>query len=331
MARFRTILPPIAFDFSISHQDDILSLGSCFAEHIGTRLAQFKFVSHLNPFGILYNPLSIADGLEYLLSKKEFTTSDIFLYQDLWHSFRHHGTFSHPDQTIMVQQLNEHLNAARAFLDKMTCLIITLGTANAFVHKKSNRVVANCHKLPGDHFYRKMLEPAEIIERLGPVLNQLKVKRPDLNVLLTVSPVRHIRDGLMHNNRSKARLLLVAEQLSDNLDWVHYFPAYELVMDDLRDYRFFNDDLIHPSDLAIDYVWSYFADTFFSPQTVQLLRQIGKLIKASKHRPFHSKSSAHQAFIQKQLSEIDKLEMAHSNLNFQQERQIFETLLINRP
>lgn len=324
LSQFRTILPPYSFDFSISHQDFILSVGSCFAEHIGKRLAQYKFSSQLNPFGILYNPISIANNLAYLISDQQFDTPDIFFHQNLWHSFNHHGSFSHPDQTLMLQQLNAQLLFARSFLAKANCLIITLGTANTFVHKDRATIVANCHKLPSQHFYRKMLEPLEICEQMGEVFNQLKAKKPNLKILLTVSPVRHIRDGLLESNRSKARLLLACEQLSKQIKDVYYFPAYELIMDDLRDYRFYKEDLVHPSDMAIDYVWQYFATAFFSTPTTELMQQIEQIVKASEHRPFHMESTAHQDFVKRQMAKIDRLEQQQPYLNFEKERSIFE-------
>lgn len=304
-------------------------MGSCFAEHISQRLEQYKFKTYLNPFGILYNPVSIAWGLEFLLSKASFGPEDVFLHQTLWHSFRHHGAFSHPDRDTMVDQLNEHLQLARTFLGKTTKLIITLGTAYGYVHRASGEVVANCHQLPAQHFAKEMLDPVAIQAQLGKALQMVKSRRPDLQVLLTVSPIRHIRDGLIENNRSKARLLLVAEKLEQALDWVHYFPSYELVLDDLRDYRFFKDDLVHPSAMAVDYVWDHFAQALFREETVELIRQIEKIRKASAHRPFHPESTAHQAFLRKQLLQIDQLESVYPFLDFVAERRAFTTQISN--
>ena len=330
MTDFRTILPPPDFDFSLTHQDIILSMGSCFAEHIGQRMANYKFASILNPFGIMYNPVSISTALHHLLSGKDYQASDLFFHQELWHSFDHHGAFSNADQELMLSQINENVKRVGAMLKKMTCLIVTLGTANVYVHKNSDRVVANCHKLPGQDFYRKMLSPEDIVAQLGGVLSQIKKLSPKLNVLLTVSPVRHIRDGLVENNQSKARLLLAVEKMVGVYDWVHYFPAYELIIDDLRDYRFFNNDLVHPSDMAIDYVWEYFANAFFPVETKELNKSIEKIIRASQHRPFHAESSAHQIFLQKQLLQISGLEKAFPSLNFEKERHIFETQFISK-
>lgn len=324
MSLFRTILPPSSYGFSIHHKDYILSLGSCFAENIIARLVRNKFNSHLNPFGILYNPASIADCLDFLLTTNHFKASDLHFNQGLWHSFSHHGAFSHPDQSVMLARLNEQLEAARTFLEKTTCLILTLGTANTFVLKESGAIVANCHKFPASHFSRKMLEPADISELLSKVLTRLKTRIPQLNIILSVSPVRHIRDGFLENSRSKARLVLAAEHLSKEIPEVHYFPAYELILDDLRDYRFYKEDLVHPTDMAIDYVWQYFKNAFFSEDTEQLMQQIEKVVRASEHRPFHAESEKHQAFLKKQLEGIKILNQEHPYLNFEKEYRLFE-------
>ncbi|MFN7117103.1 MAG: GSCFA domain-containing protein [Saprospiraceae bacterium] len=321
---FRTELPPLSFPFQLSHAEGLLSIGSCFTENIGTRLTDLKFRHLQNPFGIVYNPISIAGQLEMLLTNQQLTESDLFENQGLWHSWAHHGSFSglHPAATLT--KINTTLQEAQAFLPSVSRLLLTLGTAHVFAFKETGQIVANCHKMPGQVFAKRRLAVEEIVPAFQIVLQKMKAQKPDLQVIFTVSPVRHIRDGLVENQRSKATLLLAIDALCQQLDFVHYFPAYELIIDDLRDYRFFNADMIHPNELAIDYVWQYFSQAFFDKNTQQLLTQIEAILQASKHRAFHAQSAQHQAFIQQQLIKIERLEQQYPFLDFTSEKQLFQ-------
>lgn len=324
---FRTELSIPPFPFKISHQDALLSIGSCFTEHIGGRLTALKFNHLLNPFGIVYNPISIAEQLEALFSKKTFSESDLFENQGLWHSFAHHGSFSGLNQMETLAKINSSLQQAQERFPSVNRLFLTFGTANVFILKESNQIVANCHKMPGTVFEKRRLTVEEIKSAFLPVLQKLKSQNADLQVFFTVSPVRHIRDGLVENQRSKATLLLAIDAICQELDFAHYFPAYEWIMDDLRDYRFFEPDMIHPNSVAIDYVWQQFSHAFFTENTQDLIRQIEAIVQASKHRPSHPQSDQHQVFVQKQLEKIKQLESAYPNLNFEKEQANF---VINR-
>ncbi len=327
MQTFRTDLTIEQSSFSIQHQNGTLCIGSCFAEHMGQRLIDTKFKTLLNPFGILYNPISIQQTIDYLLSGYFFTENDLFFHQERWHSFYHHGSFSKLDQEKTLQGINEAMEEGRAFLKKCDRLIITLGTANVFVYKKTGEVVANCHKLPNQDFERKRLSINEIVQQLTSVFKQLKNENPELEIITTVSPIRHIRDGLVENQRSKATLLLSLDELCKTLDFVHYFPSYELVVDDLRDYRFYEADMIHPNRTAIDFIWKAFDNTFFDPKTKELNQKIEKIILASKHRPFNKGSEAHQMFVKQQLAKIKLLEDSYTFLSFGKEKKRFEEQL----
>jgi hypothetical protein len=327
MPNFRTVLPIVDYPFSITHQDHILCIGSCFAEHIGNRLDEAKFGGMLNPFGILYNPVSIGEGIEMLLSGKVFAEKEIFLHQEGWHSFSHHGAFSHPDKAGALGLINEGLEKGRQCLARASRLILTLGTANVFVYKETGRIVANCHKLPGNLFERRCLSVEEVADALVPVLKQIKAGREDFRVILTVSPVRHIRDGLVENQRSKATLLLAVDQLCRELDFTHYFPSYELLLDDLRDYRFYEADMIHPNRQAIDYIWDYFAQAFFPQATRQLVEKIDQITTAARHRPFHPETESHRQFINNQLAKIEALEREYQFLDFEKEKTVFKEQL----
>ncbi len=325
--QFRTELSLSPFPFKIKHQDALLSIGSCFTEHIGARLSALKFKHLQNPFGIVYNPISIAEQLEWLLSDTIFSESDLFENQGLWHSWLHHGSFSGLNKHDTLSKINESLQLAQSQLPSVDRLLVTLGTAHVFVLKENDKVVANCHKMPGQSFEKQRLTIDKIVSKFLPVLQKLKTQNPNLQVIFTVSPVRHIRDGLVENQRSKATLLLAIDNLCQKLNFVHYFPAYELILDDLRDYRFFNADMIHPSEVAIEYVWQHFSQAFFNEETQQINEQIRAIVEASRHRAFHLQSAQHQLFIQKQLSKIEQLVQQYPFLNFAPEQAAFNTQL----
>lgn len=320
---FRTELPPLQIDCTISHEDTLLSIGSCFTEHIGNRLIDLKFNNLLNPFGIIFNPISLSNVLHYLLSDRLFKEQDLFYYNEQWHSFMHHSSFSGLDKMTTLNRMNIALHQARVHLKTTNRLLITLGTANVFVYKKTGEIVANNHKLPIQDFERRRLHIRDIAEAFEPLLRELKRKIPDLQAIMTVSPVRHVRDGLIENQRSKAALIIALEHLCRDLPYVHYFPSYEYMMDDLRDYRFYEADMIHPNEQAIAYIWQRFTNTFFADETNEVNAKINAIHQAGQHRPFQPYSEAHQNFLRAQLDKINALEQQYSYLNFAKERKIF--------
>lgn len=323
MAEFRTQLPKKSYPFKIGHQHASLCVGSCFAENIGQRLRKNKFNCILNPFGILYNPVSISEGIHHLLNNQAFSDEDLFNHQGLWHSFQHHGRFSGPDKTIVLNQINKELDTAHQFLQKTNRLIITLGTASVFQNIKTNKVVANCHKLPGNQFNKQRLSVNDCVLTLSQTFETLKSTQANLEILITVSPIRHLRDGLVENQRSKATLLLAVAELEQQFSFVHYFPAYEIMMDDLRDYRFYESDYTHPTTQAVDYIWDYFQHAFFTKETYLILAEISKILQAAQHRPFHVESEEHQTFLQRQIAVIASLEERYDFLVFSKERDVF--------
>jgi hypothetical protein len=327
MKDFRTILPFVSSAFEITHADKLLSIGSCFSENIGDQLLNNKFPIIVNPYGILFNPISIIQSLQQIINNKQFSESDIFYHNQHWQSFYHHGRFSNINKTTCLNNINNAITTSNQQVQNLDYLILTLGTANVFVHKKSNQIVANCHKVPNSEFERKRLNVDEITTAFEPIFNQLKTINPKLKIIFTVSPVRHIRDGLVENQRSKATLLLAIDTLVAQYDFASYFPAYELVLDDLRDYRFFNADMIHPSKLAIDYVWNYFSEIYFSNKTKQIIHQIDKIIQAKNHRPFDEDSKMHQNFIQNQIDKIYQLKKQYSFLDFKMDLEWFDKRL----
>lgn len=324
MSTFRTILNISPFPMAISHQTSILCIGSCFAEHIGQQLLDTKFPVLQNPFGILYNPMSIYNALQILLEQQTISSDILFEHQGLWHSPFHHSRFSGLNKEEVWKNIEASLQQAKAHLKKTNRLIITLGTAFVYEDKHRQKIVANCHKLPAQQFQKRRLSVSEIVATFIPLFQTLIEKKSDLEIILTVSPVRHIRDGIVENQRSKAALVLAIDEICKAMKQVHYFPSYELVLDDLRDYRFFARDMVHPNSMAIDYVWTKFGEAFFKPNTQQLIGQIEKIIKASQHRPFQPQSEAHQTFIKKQLEKIALLKQQYPFLDFSKEKKAYQ-------
>lgn len=321
---FRTILQTEQSPFKINQQSGVLCIGSCFAEHIFERLNGFKFSTLLNPFGIIFNPISIAQSLEILLDENRiFEEKDLFQHLGGWHSFQHHGSFSNPREELVLEKINNTLFEARAFLKKAEYLILTFGTSNVFVSEKTGQVVTNCHKVPQKYFIHKKLNSDEIVLTLDDIFRKLAEAFPQLKIITTVSPVRHIRDGLVENQVSKAKLLVALENLSSLHSNISYFPSYEIMMDDLRDYRFYKKDLIHPNEMAVDYIWDFFSKTFFTKKTIELNAKLEKINAAKAHRPFHPESEEHLKFRKSQLLKIGELTKEYPFLDFENEKEFF--------
>ncbi|HHS96073.1 MAG TPA: GSCFA domain protein [Phaeodactylibacter sp.] len=329
MTDFRTSIAPEHFPFRIHHHSPTLCIGSCFAKHIGKRMELYKFPCLSNPLGIVYNPISIAQQLETIVQKgSTLHSAQLFEHQGLWHHFLFHGSFSSADKEAMLSTLIAQSVRSRSILQAAGTLFITLGTARVYIHKQSRAVVANCHKVPADRFDRKLLSVEASTNVLSGIFEKLKKLNPSLEIVLTVSPIRHLRDGLVENQQSKSTLLVACTQLCQAFDYVYYFPAWEIMMDDLRDYRFYEADMIHPSLTAINYIWDYFKAGFFGEDTLQLLPLIDKVVRAAQHRPFRSASETHQAFLQKQLEEIAKLEQQYPFLDFAKERNVLKAQMV---
>ena len=315
MQTFRTIMPAQQAPFSLSYKHQTLSLGSCFAVHIGQRLQKNKFSILNNPFGVLYNPISMLKSLERLRSGQLYQSQDLFEQHNLWHNFDYHGAFSHFKQDMALQAMNDALQQGQKQLNNCQRIILTFGTAYVFEHIDQQRIVANCHKVPATYFRRYRLNIKDITPPWIKLLQSLKAANPDLKVILSVSPIRHLRDGLVENQRSKATLILAMEEICRQFDFVHYFPAYELLLDDLRDYRFYDRDLSHPNGFAIDYIWNYFRQTYFDESTTQIFQQVNKILISSEHRPLHPGSPAHRQFSIQLRKKIEALQKKYPFLD----------------
>ena len=326
---FRTILPPAAYPFRIRYRQPLVALGSCFAEHIGRKLRERKFELLLNPFGILYNPAVMADNLERLArADTPFGKQDLTHQQGLWFSWQHHGRFADAEPDRLLDRLNREAAVTREVLARAEVVLLTLGTAHVFRHRQTGRVVANCHKAPAATFERQLLtfdETTRHLRRIVSALRQLHHNPDALHLLWSVSPVRHLRDGLVANQRSKATLLLATHTLTDSDAHCHYFPACELVLDDLRDYRFMEADMAHPNELARRYVWQWFCEVLLDPEALPLMQQVEKIRAAVAHRPLHPGTPAHQQFIRDTLHRIAQLQNQHPWLDFSEEMRSIES------
>ncbi len=282
-----------------------------------------KFPLVLNPFGIVYNPMSVANALNGLVDNQQFTQDDIFFHKERWHSFSHHSRFSHSDENICLQQINNAIQTGHEQFRQAGVVLVTLGTAHVFFHKYLKRVVNNCHQLPATDFERRLLHVNEISRSLASTFKLMKILRPNIRIILTISPVRHIRDGLAESKLSKSILRVAADELCAAFNFVEYFPSYEIMLDDLRDYRFYAADMVHPNEVAVDYIWQKFSDTYFDENTKQLIQQVQKLRQAMQHRPFNPESEAHKAFLAKRLQITKDIKKAHPHLNMEDELEYF--------
>lgn len=252
---FRTKVELPAKGPKIQHTDRLMIWGSCFSEHIGNLLAEHKFSCDVNPFGVLYNPMSIATSIQCLLKKALYREKDLREEQGIWYSLMHHSTFSSHKEEDCLQKINQRIAQGHEHLNQADWIIFTWGSSFVYTWKENGEIVGNCHKLPSRLFERKMVSADEITAIYLPLLQELKAVRPNLQCLFTVSPIRHLKDGLHGNQLSKANLLIAIDQICRQMDFCHYFPSYEIMIDELRDYRFYADDMMHPSPLATQYIW----------------------------------------------------------------------------
>lgn len=296
-------------------------MGSCFSKNIGEKFKFYKFQSLINPFGILYHPLAIKNMLDRLEEAKPFTADDLFFHNERWHSFKSHSILSHTELPLALEQLNTSLKAAHSFLQSASHIIITLGTAWYYHHLKTNQTVANCHKVPQTAFEKRLQSVKSITETLGAIEQSIKTVNPNVHNIFTISPVRHLRAGFTENQRSKAHLIAgLQDFLSKEASNVNcnaaYFPAYEIMMDELRDYRFYADDLLHPNALAIEYIWERFRKVWISGSAKEIMSEVESIQKGLLHRPFNPQSKAHQIFIDQLQKRIVDLKKQYPYMSF---------------
>ena len=329
--KFRFEFPIKKLPVPITHQHKLLLIGSCFTENIGEKLDRYKFKTLQNPNGILFNPVSVAEALTDYIEKTNFDSKDLFHYNEAWHSWKHHSRFSGIEAAEALEKINSRVEVAHNFLSETDYLIITLGSAWVYVlnEKAANAnvgsVAANNHKAPADWFFRKLLQPEDVLRVLDNVIHRLFHFNPKLNIIFTISPVRHLREGVVENNRSKAVLIQAVHHLVDKFDRLFYFPAYELVIDDLRDYRFYAEDLVHPNYFATQYVWEKLVDACMEEKTKALMEEIHTINLAFQHKAFNPTSAQHKHFLLKSYQKATALQQQYPFLDLQQEIDFFKT------
>jgi hypothetical protein len=297
--KFRTeiIIPPAPFQ--ISHLNKIMMIGSCFVENMSDKIRSAGFTIYVNPFGIVYNPVSIANGLCDLIRCKNYNENDLFFHKEIYYSFSHHSRFSGMDKKMVLENINKNIRTSSNFLQQSDMLIITFGTANVYELLSSKQVVSNCHKLPAKLFCEKLLTVSSITEQWNRLIQVIREFNPNLKILFTVSPIRHWKDGANENQLNKATLLLAVNELINANKDCFYFPSYEIMIDDLRDYRFYAEDMIHPNAQAIHYIWEKFGDAYFSENTKKLIKEWESIQQLFNHMPFNSNSEEYQSFLEK--------------------------------
>jgi len=302
-------------DFSVDYHSRWMLIGSCFAENMGMKLMENRFAVDCNPCGIVYNPESVAQVLERLMDERVVTPDELIWHEGKWMSWGHHGSFSASQREVCLEKMNARIYWGAEQLRRADVLLITFGTSWVYRHLQSGCVVANCHRFPERDFERFRLSVPEIVGLYERLLGQLERINPGVRVLFTVSPIRHWKDGAHGNQLSKSVLLLAIDELVKRRKRVYYFPSYEIVLDELRDYRFYAEDMLHVSGQAVDYIWSRFRDTFLSADALQVMRQVEKINKGLNHRPSDPESETYIAFRRKLEGELEQLGNKYPLLN----------------
>ncbi len=324
----QTKITVAAPDFSIDYNSRLMMLGSCFAENMGSKFSYYKFDVDVNPCGIIYNPLSVANVLRLLVEGKRFEKNDLREVGGKWVSLFHHGAFSSADPDECLHRINDRLTKATGELRTLDLLVITWGTAWVYKYIPENIIVSNCHKIPSREFERSRLSVEDIVREYLVLIERLREINPGLRILFTVSPIRHWKDGAHGNQLSKATLLLAIDRLREEIQHVYYFPAYEIVLDELRDYRFYADDMLHMSGFTVDYIWERFLYSFISPEVFGLMNQIGRINKGVAHRPFEPQSEEYQRLVKKMLAEIAMISRSYPMIDFSEEKRKLNEVIV---
>jgi lysophospholipase L1-like esterase len=313
--KLQTLVPLEISKNPISYESEILSLGSCFAENMGSKLRYYKFQSVVNPFGILFHPLAIENLISRAMAEEAYTKADIFFLNERWHCFVGHSVLSDAAGEMLLDRLNNGLQKTYQKILGASHMIITLGTAWVYRNKASGAIVANCHKVPQNQFTKELLSADEIAFSLERIINVIQSKNPYLQLIFTVSPVRHLKDGFVENQRSKAHLIAGIHNVL-NKKYISYFPSYEIMMDELRDYRFYAEDMVHPNDLAITYIWEKFKENWVHEKAYPVMEKVGEVQRGLNHRPFDPNSVQHSSFLTFLDQKIEALTQAYPFMKF---------------
>jgi hypothetical protein len=309
--QFRTQIPLSKSNNPIDYNSKVLSFGSCFAENMAEKFDYFKFQNETNPFGIIFNPVSIEKVIEKTVYEKGFTEKDVFFHNERWHSFEVHSDISNSDRQELLETLNKAISETNKQLKEATHIIITYGTSWIYKNLESDEIVANCHKVPQKQFSKELLSVDTIQKSIQNTIDLIESINPNVNFIFTVSPVRHIKDGFVENQLSKSHLLAALHQVLKihNLQFTihNYFPSYEIMMDELRDYRFYAEDMLHPNQVAIDFIWHKFSENYMAEESIALMQEISEIQKSLRHRSFNPESEQHKKFLAKLQQKIKAL------------------------
>ena len=301
----------------ISYSSKILLLGSCFSENIGDQLNYFKFQTIQNPFGILFHPKAIKTLIAKAIHECVYTAKELVFQNERWHCFDAHSSLSSVDKKEALNHVNSAISATKKALKEANHLVITLGTSWVYRDIATDCIVANCHKIPQKKFSKELLTVDEVTANLEEIVTLVKSVNPTINMIFTVSPVRHLKDGFVENTLSKSHLIAGIHQLlNSSHEQLHYFPSYEIMMDELRDYRFYEEDMIHPNTTAIRYIWERFLATWIDESTTETMQEIDSIQKGMTHRPFNIDSLQHQKFLKNLSEKSAKIERTYSFIKF---------------
>ena len=325
---FRTPIEIPDFEPKISYGSKLMLIGSCFTENIGNLLLSHRFNTVVNPFGIVYNPASIASNLAMLMEKKQFTETDLNFYNELWFSFYHHSDFSSIAAADCLTNINNTIEKSSEFLSSADYLILTLGTSWIYQFRQTGQLVNNCHKMPSSLFDRTLLNVDDIKKSLSETLQKLNEFNPKLRIILTVSPVRHWKDGAVANQISKSTIIIACHQLMQRFEQVSYFPAYEIMMDELRDYRFYASDMLHPNQIAVDYIWDCFVEKFLNKEARNAMELVKKIVSARNHLPLFPESKNFNKFVQISIRQIQNIQNQFPAVDLTADMNYFQKLLL---
>jgi|26BtaG_2_1085354.scaffolds.fasta_scaffold00018_5 hypothetical protein len=325
--QFRTEFQVTNSENKITHSLNVMGFGSCFIDSIGENIQNSKFRILRNPFGTLFHPLAIENALARILSLTYYTKEEIFKYGELYFSWDHHSSFNRTSLDETLHKINSELEQANEFIQKTDVFFLTFGTSLVYKIKEMDIVVANCHKVPSFNFQKALLSDAQIKSSMRNCFNFILDINPKAKIITTISPVRHTKDGIVENNLSKSKLISCLHETLSLYDNVDYFPAYEIMMDDLRDYRFYKEDLIHPNEMAIQYIWEKFSETYFNQETLDKIAIAQKIERAMAHRPLNPKTIAYKEFLYKTKKQIESVENLFPKNSFQDEKTKLQNLM----
>ncbi|MDR7209506.1 GSCFA domain-containing protein [Flavobacterium piscis] len=315
--QFRTQIPLSKSNYPIDYNSKIVSFGSCFAENMADKLDYFKFQNTTNPFGIIFNPLSIEKIIERTVQQELFAEKDVFFHNERWHCFGVHSDLSNSDREELLETLNKAVEVTNHQLKDASHIIITYGTSWVYRNSESDEIVANCHKVPQKQFLKELLSADVIQKGIQNTIDLIQDLNPNIKFIFTISPVRHIKDGFIENQLSKSHLFTALHKIINHQQsTINYFPSYEIMMDELRDYRFYAEDMLHPNQVAIDYIWKLFSENYIAENSIFIMQEVSEIQKSLRHRSFNPESEEHHKFLSKLHQKISLLEEKCPSIKF---------------